>query len=193
MAQLQDFIVSRVRDKLLKILLPVPGEMYYVRQLTRATGEEINAVRRELLRMMQRGMVKAEPRGNRLYYYFRSDYLFYEELLRLVVKTTGLGGEIINNKAKLGKIKLVMFSGKFVHHLERRQDEVDVLIVGTIVLPELAKLIRTEEVLRKTEINYTIMTPEEFSFRKSRRDSFALSTINQSRIMILGSEQELLK
>ena len=59
MAALQDFVVSRVRAKLLKVLLADPAEMYYVRQLTRLTGEEINAVRRELLRMVDRGMVKS--------------------------------------------------------------------------------------------------------------------------------------
>ncbi len=193
MAKLQDFVVSRVRAKLLKVLLAIPGEMYYVRQLTRATGEEINAVRRELQRMADRGMVKTEPRGNRLYYYFRHDYLFYEELLRLVAKTTGLGGAIVDNRAKLGKIKLAMFSGRFVHHQERRQDEVDVLVVGTVVMPELAKLVRAEEAGRKVEINYTAMTPEEFDFRKSRRDPFVVGIVNQSRIMIVGNEDELLK
>ncbi|MBI4035177.1 MAG: hypothetical protein HY381_02160 [Candidatus Chisholmbacteria bacterium] len=191
MARLQDFLVSRVRVKTLKVLLSKPGEMYYVRELTRLTGEEINAVRRELGRMTERGMVKTEPRGNRIYYYFRKDYLFYEELLRLAVKTTGLGGEIIKNRAKLGKIKLVMFSGKFVHYQERRQDEVDVLVVGTVVLPELAKLIRAEEANRKSEVNYTAMTGEEFGFRKARRDPFIVSIISQSRVIVIGSEEDL--
>ena len=191
-AALQDFVVSRVRAKLLKVLLADPAEMYYVRQLTRLTGEEINAVRRELLRMVDRGMVKSEPRGNRVYYWFRHDYGFYEELLRLVAKTTGLGGAIRKNKAKLGKVKLVMFSGKFVHHHERSQDEVDVLVVGTVVLPELAKLVRAEEVVRKTEINYTAMLPEEFGFRRSRRDPFIMGILSQSRVMIMGTETDLL-
>lgn len=191
-ATLQDFVVSKVRAKLVKVLLADPKEMYYVRQLTRLTGEEINAVRRELLRMVDRGMIKAEPRGNRVYYWFRHDYGFFEELLRLAAKTTGLGGAIRKNKAKLGKIKLVMFSGKFVHHQERSQDEVDVLVVGTVVLPELAKLVRAEEVARKTEINYTLMPTEEFVFRRSRRDPFIMGILGQSRVMIMGTESDLL-
>src|SRR3989344_2927275 len=178
--------------KLLKVLLENPAEMYYVRQLTRLTGEEINAVRRELLRMVERGIAKSEPRGNRVYYFFRHDYGFYEELLRLVAKTTGLGGAIRKNRAKLGKIKLVMFSGKFVHHQERSQDEVDALIVGTVVIPELAKLVRAEEIARKTEINYTVMPVEEFTFRRSRRDPFVMGILGQSRVMIIGTETDLL-
>ena len=64
MAKLTDFMVSRVRAKLIKIFLSTPTEMYYVRELTRAAKEEINAVRRELARMTERGMVKNEKRGN---------------------------------------------------------------------------------------------------------------------------------
>ena len=45
---LRDLMVSKVRVKLLQIFLSQPKEMFYVRQLVRATGEEINAVRREL-------------------------------------------------------------------------------------------------------------------------------------------------
>jgi len=89
-------------------------------------------------------------------------------------------------------VKLVMFSGKFVHHQERTQDEVDALIVGTVVLPELAKLVRLEEVARKTEINYTVMPVEEFIFRRSRRDPFVMGILGQSRVMIIGTETDLL-
>ena len=160
--------------------------------MRRMKGEEINAVRRELLRMVDRGMIKAEPRGNRIYYFFRKDYGFYEELLRLAAKTTALGGAIRKSRAKLGKIKFVMFSGKFVHHQERSQDEVDVLVTGTVGLPELAKLARAEEIARKTEINYTAMPAAEFEFRKARRDPFVVGILNQSRVMVIGTETDLL-
>ena len=76
MAKLSDFIISRVRVKLLTIFLSKPGEMYYVRELTRLAKEEINAIRRELKRMQDVGMLKSEKRGNRLYYTYKNSYLF---------------------------------------------------------------------------------------------------------------------
>src|SRR3989339_1393037 len=101
MASLTDLFVSRVRVKLIKIFLSQPQEIFYVRQLVRETGEEINAVRRELLRLETRGLVKKEPRANRLYYSFVKTYPFYQDLLSLVAKTSGLGATIIKNKNKL--------------------------------------------------------------------------------------------
>src|SRR3990167_8050331 len=110
MAKLTDFMVSRVRAKLIKIFLSHPREMYYVRELTRACKEEINAVRRELARMDEKGMVRSEKRGNRLYYQFRESYPFFPELLAIVTKTSALGKVIITNKAKLGFIKYAFLS-----------------------------------------------------------------------------------
>lgn len=192
MADLSDFIISRVRVKLLKILLSDPTEMYHVRGLVRESGEEINAVRRELARMEGAGIVKKESRGNRLYYSQRPDYQFYQELLSLVAKTTGLGAAINQNRGKLGKINFVMFSGRFVKRKQREKpEEVDVLVVGDVILPELATLIRAEEGERGQEINYTVMAKEEFSFRKSRRDPFLLEVLSCERIMIIGDEYEL--
>lgn len=194
MAALSDFIVSKVRVKLLKVLLENPKEMYHVRELVRRTSEEINAVRRELARMEEAGMVKKEVRGNRLYYWFREEYPYFPELLSLAAKTTGLGFAIRKNRAKIGKVNFVIFSSQFIRYKERATpDQVDVLVVGDIVLPELANLVRQEETRRKQEINYTPMTQKEFEFRKSRRDPFILGILSSSRTVIFGDELEFAK
>jgi len=191
MAKLTDFMVSRVRVKMIQTFLSHPGEMFYVRQLTRETKEEINAVRRELQRMEKSGMLKSEHRGNRLYYFFKPSYLFYQELLSLLAKTTGLGKAIIKNRQKLGQIKFAMFSGKYVRGLPRSNDDVELLIVGQVILPQLAILIRENEVKTGQEINYTVMTEDELKFRKNRRDPFILQVLSNSRVMLVGDEQEL--
>lgn len=192
MTDLIDFMLSRVRVKLIKIFLSNPKEMFYVRQLTRLSGEEINAVRRELNRMETVGFIKSETRGNRLYYYPNKRYDFYNELVGLVAKSTGLGEEIRKNRNKIGKVKFAMLSGKFAHGMERDPNEVDLLVVGTIVLPELAAIVRRSESSRQIEINYTAMTTEEFTFRKDRRDPFLLGILSLPRIMVIGNEEDLL-
>ena len=187
-----DLITSKSRVKLLYVLLADPGQMYHVREFVRRTGDEINAVRRELSYLEKKGILSREPRGNRVYYSLSKNYPFYFELLRLGAKMIGLGGELMKNRAKVGKIKYAMISGKFARRIKKATDEVDFLIVGTIVLPELALLIRDEEKRLDTEINYTVMTEEEFSFRKKKRDPFIVSILSGSRIMLLGDEESML-
>lgn len=192
MADLNDVITSKVRIEILELFFANPTEMYHVRGIVREIDEEINAVRRELSKLEQAGVIKKEARGNRVYYYLRDDYPMYGDLISMVSKTKGLGATLIANKTKLGKPLYVMFSGRFARHKKRKKDDdVDILVVGDITLPELASLIRAEESRRKTEINYTVMTREELVFRKQRRDPFLQGILSMSRIMIIGDEDDL--
>lgn len=187
-----DLITSQSRVKLLNVFLADPKEMYHVRALVRKTGDEINAVRRELAYLEKKGILVKEPRANRLYYSLSKNYPFYYDLLNLSAKTLGLGREILKNRAKLGRIKYAMFSGLFARKMKKEHESVDLLIVGTIVLPELALLVRNEEVHIGSEINYTAMSEEEFEFRKKRHDPFISSILLLSRVMIIGDEDQML-
>lgn len=189
---LSDLITSKSRVKLLSIFLGNPFEILHVRELVRRTGDEINAVRRELLFLEKKGILGKEPRANRIYYSLSKNYPFYFDLLRIGVKTVGLGRDVLVNRAKLGKIKYAMFSGKFARRLKVEPDEINLLLVGTVVLPELTLLVRGEEKRLNTEINYTVMSEDEFDFRKKRRDPFILSILSGSRIMLIGDEESML-
>lgn len=189
---LSDLITSRTRVKLLNTFLTQPNEMYHVRECVRKTGEEINAVRRELILLEKKGVLNREQRANRVYYTLSKEYPFYFDLLKIGVKTIGLGKSILDNRVKLGKIKYAMFSGKFARRIKESAEEVDLIIVGTVVLPELALLVRDEEMRLGTEINYTAMSEDEFKFRKQRNDPFLMAILTGSRIMLIGDEESFL-
>lgn len=188
---LADLIISRVRVKILQLFFLAPGKIFHVREIVRRTNEEINAVRRELAHLEKVGIMTKERRANRLFYAVRRDYPLYFDLLELITKTSGLGGNILKNKIKLGKIKFAMISGRFARGAPRGSNDVDLLVVGKVVLPELSQIVRGEEIRREGELNYTVMTEEEFEFRKKRRDPFVLDILRRSRIMVIGDEEEL--
>jgi hypothetical protein len=189
---LSDLITSKARVKVLEVFLTAPSEMFHVRELVRRTGDEINAVRRELAFLEKKGVLTREPRANRVYYSFSKNYPFYYDLLRLGAKNIGLGADILRNRVKLGKIKYAMFSGRFIRKIKEHPDEVDLLIVGNVVLPELALLVRNEEKRLGTEINYTVMTEDEFGFRKKKTDPFIQAILSGSRMMLIGDEEAML-
>ncbi|MDP3973410.1 MAG: hypothetical protein Q8P92_01120 [Candidatus Daviesbacteria bacterium] len=191
---LEELFVSKVRVKILQLFLTSQKDsLFHVREIVRRVSEEINAVRRELARMEKYGMVTSEWRANRRLYKFRRDYLFYKELLSLVAKTQGLGGNLIKNKTKLGKIKFAFLSTRFAKSLPTTADDVDLLVVGTIVLPELQSIISDEQAKREAEINYSFMDEAEFKFRVRRRDGFILKVLMQPKVMLIGDEDELLE
>ena len=189
---LEDIIISRVRVKILTLFLSHPGNIFHVRDIVRKLDEEINAVRRELAHMEKAGMVTKEQRANRLFYAFRKDYPLYFELLEVIGKSNGLGGDILKLRAKLGKLKFVMISGKYLRGIEKKAaTEVDLLVVGNVVLPQLAALVKKAEDGVGREINYTVMSRDELDFRKKRRDPFLLGILAGNRVMIIGDEEDL--
>ena len=191
---LEELFVSRVRVKILQLFLSNPQDsLFHVREIVRRVSEEINAVRRELARMEKYGMVSSEWRANRRLYKFKKDYLFYKELLSLVAKTTNLGGNLVKQKAKLGKIKFAFISTRFLKGGLSSSEDVDLLVVGSIVLPELQSIIADEQAKREAEINYSFMDEAEFKFRVKRRDPFILKVLLQPKVMLIGDEDELLE
>ena len=190
---LNDLLISKVRVKILELFLSNPDQSYHVREIVRRVSEEINAVRRELARLEKINFLVSEWRANRRLYSAKKDFLFYPELLSIINKTSGLGGAILENKNKLGKVKYAMLSGSFVRGKPFNQIDVDLIVVGTIVLPELGTLVRAEETRRDREINFTPMTEEEFNFRKHRRDPFLMNILSKPRVMLIGDEEEMVK
>lgn len=192
MAKLQDIITSRVRVKILELFLNSPEEVFYIREATRKVDEEINAVRRELIKLTQASILFCENRGNRQYYGVNKSYLFFPELQQMVLKETGLGKKIRRLRRKLGRLDYVVFTPAFFNR-RAKSDELDILIVGEVVVPELELLFHEEEKLLGREINFTIFDLNEFKFRKQRRDPFIMEILYGKRLMIIGDEEEFVE
>lgn len=178
---------------MLHLFLTTKEDMLHVREIVRLVDEEINAVRRELARMEKYGMVASEWRANRRLYRFKKDYKFYPELLGLVTKSSGLGGAIIKNRQSIGRIKFALMALRFVQGEPSGAEDVDLLVVGQIELPQLQKLVAEDQMHREQEINYSFMDEAEFNFRVRRRDPFILKVLTQPRIMLMGDEKALME
>ncbi len=189
---MHELFVSKVRVKMLQLFLTAEEPILHVREIVRRVDEEINAVRRELARMEKYGLVSSEWRANRRLYRFRKDYQFYPELLAMVAKSSGVGGAIHKNQSRIGKIKFAMIASRFLKNESSTLDDVDILIVGQIVQPELQAIVADEQTRREREINYSFMDEAEFNFRVKRRDPFILRVLVQPKVMIIGDEANLL-
>ena len=192
MAKLQDLITSRVRVKVLGLFFLNPGEVYYVREATRLIDEEINAVRRELMNLTKNGVLITEDRGNRTYYRVNKAYPFFPELQQIVFKENGLGKKIRRLRRKLGKLDYVVFTPAFFNR-HPKSDDLDILVSGEVVIPELEALIKEEEKKMGREINFAIFDANEFKFRKQRRDPFIMEVMYGKRLMIIGDEEEFVE
>lgn len=190
---LEHIIPSKTRRKILTLFFENVGESYHLRKVGREIGEEINAVKRELDILTEAKVLFREKRLNKMIYTLNDKYIFYSEFLRIIAKDGSLIQKILKNTSRLGKIKFVAFSQKFIKKQRISSGEIYVLLVGIVVIPEIVAIIGDEEEKLGYEINYTVMTEEEFAFRKKNNDPFIWGFLKQPKLMVIGDEEDLMK
>ena len=187
---LKDLFVSEVRINILRLMLTHPEEQFHVRAIVRAVDAEINAVRRELAKLEDMGLLRKRQSGNRLYYKVDTSHIYYSELLAMVSKGEGVGGLLLKNAKDLGTIKFVALSTAFLRGRKSTVLDVDLFVVGDIDLEVIKRIISMAEREMGLEINYSVMTEEDFTFRKRKNDHFISKVLTQSRTMLVGDEEE---
>jgi len=187
---LEIFFTSKVRIKILKLFLLSTEERFHVREITRQTEEEINAVRRELQRLYKAKLLGKEKRGNRLYYFLKPNFLFYPELHKMLIKDFGLVDEIRKKSKDLGKIKYVALTYELFNKKDTNHKDVDILLVGDVSLELLEKVVVKYEKQMKREINYSILSVEEFLSMSKNRSPFLINFLKQEVIVILGDRNK---
>lgn len=190
---LQHIIPSKTRRKILELFFHHPVENYYLRKIVREIDEEVNAVKRELDILENGKVLTKERRLNKVFYFLNKSYVYYDEFNRIFAKTTSLAMMIYKSLSKLGKIKYIALSTKFSKNLTIKEDEIYLLLVGVVVVPEMAEIITEAEKVFGKEINYSVMDEEEFTFRKKNNDPFIWRFLKQPKIMLVGAEEDLLK
>jgi len=190
---LRHIIPSKTRRKILELFYHHPNDIYYLRRIVKETGDEVNAVKRELDILAEEKLLSREKRLNKVFFSLNKNYLFYDEFLRIFSKTNYLPNLIYQNLSKIGKIKFIALSMKFIKNIEIKEDEIYLLLVGVVVLPEVESIIAEAEKTFNRQINYTVMTEDEFKFRKKNNDPFIWRFLKQPKVMLVGAEDELMK
>lgn len=190
---LEHIIPSKTRRKILELFFQNPNDSFYLRKIVRDVSEEVNAVKRELDILSEERVLHKEKRLNKIFYTLNRSYSFYDEFLRIFTKTNTLATLIHKNLSKIGKIKFAAISTKFSKKVPIKEDEIYLLLIGVVVSPEVASIVDSVETGFGREINYTIMTEDELIFRKKNNDPFIWRFLKHPKIMVVGTEEELVK
>lgn len=189
---LEYLIPSKTRRKVLTLFFSHIGESIHLRRIAREVDEEINAVKRELDILEKAGLLTKERRQNRVLYTLNERAVLYDELQRILFKEGSFAKDLHASQSRFGKIQFVAASISFVRKEQIQESEIYLLFVGTIVIPELTVFMKKYEDEYPFEINYTVMTSEEFKFRKKNADPFIWDFLKKPTVLLMGSEKELL-
>ena len=182
---LQKLFTSQTRVKLLTLFMMNPGKAFYVREIARATEENLNAVRRELANLESIGLLQSERRGNAKYYEVNREMPLYSELSSMVLKTEGVANVLQDRLTALG-VEVAFLYGSFARGTAGAESDIDLFIIGAI--PEEKLILTMQEMEKKLsrEINYVLFTSDEFEKRKKERDPFVANVLKEPKIMLIG-------
>ena len=184
---LEALIPSKARVKLLTLFLLNPESEFYIREIVRMTGENINGVRRELANLESFGLLIGRRRGNQHYFTVNRDFFLYTDLQQLVLKTEGVARVIRENLSSLQNIECMFVYGSFAKGTAGGRSDIDLFIVGDVNEEVLIPLVNTSERAINREINYTLMLASEFARRREGGDPFVKNVMGERKIMIIGT------
>lgn len=183
---------SKTRVKLLHLFLNNPGKAFYVREITRLIDEQINSVRRELANMLEVGIITSDSADNKLYYEINQRYTYYvpfraifaDERVESVVEV-GTKAAWYDQITGLTGLRLAILAGVLV---KGSASSVDLLLVGDVSTAKLNNTIKQIEKAEARELNYTVLSYDEFYYRWSVRDKFITEILNGKNTVLLDTD-----
>lgn len=188
---LKKLFISKVRIKLLEQMLFNPKKEYHVRGLVRIMDEEINAIRRELLNLKSAGILKSEPKGNKVVYTIDTTCPILPELISMMYKDSELGQNLYRIGTKVVHAEIIILAKPFIENKYESNTDVDVLFVGNIEVRALTQEMKDLEKIIGREIRYSVITLKDFEFAKKKREAFLMNILDNEKIILLGSEKNL--
>lgn len=186
---------SKTRVKLLHLFLNNPGKAFYVREITRLIDEQINSVRRELSNMLTVGIITSDTGDNKLYYEVNQRYEHYVPLRAIfadqhveAVVDAGLNTSWHDIFKQLPGVRLAVMAGVLV---KDSTSAIDILIVGDTPVAKLKKTVKDIEKAEGRELNYSILSYDEFYYRLSVRDKFITEILNGKYTVLVDTDNML--
>jgi hypothetical protein len=194
---------SKTRVKLLQLFYSNPNRSFYVREITRKIDEQINSVRRELANLLSAGIISSDTTNNRLYYEVNQKYEHYDAFRSIfggVSLTVTAAGPAKKTKTapksatghdefkSLGKVDVALYTGWFT------RDEsagIDLLLVGDVNNHALEKYIADLEHKEGREIRYTVLSMDDFVYRRQIKDRFVANILEAKKQVLVDKDNVL--
>ena len=186
---------SKTRVKLLHLFLNNPGKSFYVREITRLIDEQINSVRRELSNMLEVGIITSDSADNKLYYEVDQRYEHYVPLRAIFAAAKMKQAKPSDSAASWQKliegltdIRIAILAGVIV---PGSVSKVDILLVGSAPSARVTRVMKMIEKSEGRDLNYSLLSYDEFYYRLSVRDKFITEILNGKHTVLIDTDNVL--
>lgn len=145
---------------LLKFFLNSSSEAY-LRSLAQEFGESTNAIRLELNKFEQAGLLNSELKGNKKLFRANTGHPLFSDIHNLILKHIGIDQIIDNVVEKLGDLEKVFLVGDFA--MGQDAPVIDLIFIGKDLNKQyLLNLVEKAEKVIDRKIRYLVFDMEEF-------------------------------
>lgn len=159
-------ISSKTRIKLLLKFFLNSNNRAYLRNLEEEFGESTNAIRIELNRFQEAGMLTSLTEGNKRLFMANTGHPLFSDIRSIVMKYVGIDQIIEYVIKRLGNLEEVYLVGAFAQGLSG--DIIDLVFVGEIDQHFLSELVSKVEKKIKHRIRYIVFDAKSFDVAKIR-------------------------
>ncbi len=179
---------------MLGLLFGQPDRVFTLKELIDLAHSGTGAVQREVDRLGASGIVTvtSTPDRRKRVQANPSSPIF-DELHRLVEKTTGVAAELRRVIEKMGnRVELAILFGSVAKGTDSASSDIDVLLVSDQLTQEevFVALAAAERRLGR-RINPTIYTSEEFTKRRRSKNPFLTKVLAGKYVLLAGSEDDV--
>ncbi len=187
-----DALFPRTRQNILATLLLSPERRWYLSDLAQRLGVPPSSLQRELASLAEAGILCRVADGNRVYYQANPSHPLLPELQSLFAKTVGLADQVREALEPFwAEVDLAFIFGSVARGERTAQSDVDVLLVGSVGMADLALPLRELERALQIPVNVTHFTQAEFRDKLARNNHFLRTILRGRKIFLKGSEHEL--
>ena len=160
---LSSLITSQTRIKLLKKFFLNSSTRAHLRGLESEFGESSNAIRIELNRFEEAGLLNSLRDGNKKMYQANNKHPLYRDIHSIILKETGIDRVIEKVIHRLGNLQCVYLTGDFAHGSDSQV--IELILVGDDIDREyLARKVMQAEEMVGRKVSYFVLTPGEAEF-----------------------------
>ncbi len=180
---LSDIIDSKHDSAVLSFFLAAPQRSFSILELSKRLNISHMKVAHALGKLVNLGALKVFSKKNKKYFLLNSRYKLLPDL-RLSFSRSGIvyHDELFSAIKKVGDIKAAFLSGIFCGQPNL---PVDLLLVGKVNLNKLANFLKSAQKLMGQDINYSIMSLEEFLLRRDTFDKFIKDIFDYPHLVVL--------
>jgi hypothetical protein len=152
-------ISSKTRIKLLLKFFLNSETKAYLRSLEDEFGDSTNAIRLELNRFEEAGMLVSEMEGNKKVYKANTQHPLFNDVHSIILKYVGLDSIVEHVVRQLGDVEKIYLTGSFATGIDN--GIIDLIFVGNVNKVFLLELIEKAERVVGKKIRYLTFTPAE--------------------------------